>query len=304
MLGTLADVRADLHTHSHCSDGTDSPAALVRAAAAAGLDVVALTDHDVTDGWPDAAAAAAAAGIGFVPGLEISCTLDGVGVHLLAYGVDPASPALAALLAEVLDGRNRRLPAILDRLRGLGIDIDAADVRAVSGNAAALGRPHVADALVAAGVVADRREAFVRFLMPGKPGYVLRYAAPLRETLALVTGAGGVSVIAHPWGRGSRKVLTPEAVAELVRLGLTGLEVWHRDHTDRDSRELSALTRDLGVLSTGSSDYHGLGKADHELGCHTTPAEELERLLTAMQRASDDARAADASIQPAAAALT
>lgn len=296
-------MRADLHTHSHCSDGTDSPADLVRAAAAAGLDVVALSDHDVADGWAEAAGAASVAGIGFVPGMEVSCTLDGGGVHLLVYGADPAHPQLTAELDRVLDGRNRRLPAVLARLRGLGIDIDDADVRAVAGPAAALGRPHVADALVAAGVVSDRREAFMRYLMPGKPAYVVRYAAPLRGMLAMVADAGGVAVLAHPWGRGSRRVLTPEAIAELARVGLTGLEVWHRDHSDRETRELSALARDLGQLVTGASDYHGLGKVDHDLGCFTTPPEQLERLLAAMDAAAGSARTADASVRPSRAVL-
>ncbi|MBA2739524.1 MAG: PHP domain-containing protein [Nocardioidaceae bacterium] len=296
-------MRVDLHTHSHCSDGTDSPAALVRAAAAAGLDVVALTDHDVADGWSSAAAAAADAGIGFVPGMEVSCTMDGSGVHLLAYGVDPTHPPLADELQRVLDGRNRRLPATVDRLRALGIDIDEAAVRAVAGPAAALGRPHVADALVQAGVVVDRRAAFVRYLMPGRPAYVSRYAAPLRQLLDAVADAGGVSVLAHPWGRGSRTALGATAVAELARLGLTGLEVWHRDQSERDSRELYALARDLGQVAIGSSDYHGLGKVDHELGCHTTPPEQFERLLAAMAAAAGAARAAEPSVQPSPAVL-
>jgi len=300
-------VSADLHTHSYRSDGTDSPRHLVRAAAAAGLDVVALTDHDSAAGWDEAAEAAADVGIGFVPGMEVSCTLDsGAGsdsVHLLAYGVDPRQPMLAAELDQVVAGRAHRLPGTLHRLRSLGIDIDADDVRAVAGEAAALGRPHVADALVAAGVVADRQEAFARYLMPGKPAYVPRYAAPLREMLALVRAAGGVSVVAHPWARGSRRHLTPATLAGLARLGLTGVEVWHRNHTGHDSRELGALAADLGLVATGASDFHGLGKVDHELGCHTTPAPQLHRLLAAMERAADAARRSDPSVRPAAAML-
>ncbi len=292
-------MRADLHTHSHRSDGTDSPDVLVRAAAAAGLDLVALTDHDAADGWAEARLAAAEVGIGFVPGIEVSCSFDGRGVHLLAYGVDPAHPGLAAELERVLRGRDRRLPAVLERLHALGIDLTEADVRAVSGEATALGRPHVADALVTAGVVTDRREAFERYLTPGRPAYVPRYAAPLREMLRLVPAAGGVAVVAHPWARGSRRALTPGALAELAQAGLTGLEVWHHDQTDRDSGELSALARDLGQVQTGSSDYHGLGKVDHDLGCHTTPPEQVERLLAAMGSAADRARAADPSVRPA-----
>ena len=296
-------MRVDLHTHSHRSDGTDSPAALVRAAAAAGLDVVALTDHDAADGWGAAQRAAGESGVGFVPGIEVSCSLDDGTVHLLAYGVDPAHPGLATELGRVLQGRARRLPGVVRRLRGLGIEITEADVRAVSGEAVAPGRPHVADALIGAGVVGDRREAFVRFLMPGRPAYVPRYGAPLREMLALVAAAGGVAVVAHPWSRGSRRVLSPGALAELARLGLTGVEVWHRDQSERDSRELSALARDLGQVQTGGSDYHGLGKVDHDLGCRTTPPDQLERLLAAMDSAAQQARASDPSVRPAGADL-
>ena len=296
-------MRADLHTHSHRSDGTDSPAALVRAAVAAGLDVVALTDHDSAAGWDEAAAAAREVGIGFVPGMEISCNHEGRGVHLLAYGVDPAHPALAAELAHVLHGRNQRLPAILDRLQALGLGITADDVRAVAGPAAALGRPHVADAMVAAGDVATRTEAFDRYLSPGRPAHVLRHAAPLTEMLHLVTAAGGVSVLAHPWSRGSRGVLTADAVAELAAVGLTGLEAWHRDQSADDTRRLRDLATESGLLVTGSSDYHGTGKIDHELGCFTTPPEQLDRLLTAMRTTAEAARRDDPAVSPAAAVI-
>jgi predicted metal-dependent phosphoesterase TrpH len=293
-------VRADLHTHSRCSDGTDSPADLVRAAAGAGLDIVALTDHDSAAGWPEASAAAGQVGIGFVPGIEISCAIEGRGVHLLAYGVDPAHPGLRAGLLDVLAGRNRRLPAILARLRTLGLDVSEDDVREVSGDAAALGRPHVADALVASGAVVDRAEAFDRYLSPGRPAYVLRNAAPLRTMLHLVTAAGGVAVLAHPWARGSRRVLTADTVASLAADGLAGLEAWHRDQSADDAVQLHRLAGDLGLVTTGSSDYHGTGKVDHELGCHTTAPEQLERLLELMDRAAGSARDRDPAVRPAA----
>lgn len=296
-------MRADLHTHSCRSDGTDTPADLVRAAAGAGLDVIGLTDHDVAAGWAEAAAAAVDVGIGFVPGMEISCQLGGRAVHLLGYGVDPAHPALSAELDRVLSGRDGRMPEMLARLRDVGIDIDEADVREVAGRSSAFGRPHVGDALVAAGLVADRSEAFVRFLMPGRPGFVPRYTAPLPEMMRLVTAAGGVSVVAHPWARGSRLVLTPEALFELAAAGLTGVEVWHHDHTEGDARELAALAHTIGLVTTGSSDHHGLGKVDHDLGRHTTPPDQLELLLAGMTRAAADARAADPSVRPAPAVL-
>ena len=283
-------MRADLHTHSYCSDGTDSPRELVRAAAGAGLDLVALTDHDVADGWPEARAAAEESGIGFLAGMEISCAHDGAGVHLLAYGLDPTHPGLAAELDRVLAGRRSRLPGVLQRLGELGIAIDEADVRAVAGHAVSLGRPHVADAMVAAGVVADRDEAFGRYLMPGRPAYVPRYGAPLLDALRLVEAASGVSVVAHPRARGSRRVLTKSALSDLAGSGLSGVEVWHRDHDASDQRELAALARDLDLVATGSSDYHGTGKVGHDLGCFTTPADQLERLEAAMATARAGAR--------------
>jgi len=272
-------VRADLHTHSRRSDGTDSPAELVRAAVAAGLDVVALTDHDSAAGWSEAAAAAREAGIGFVPGIEISCEYQGSAVHLLAYGVDPRQPGLRDALRDVLAGRNQRLPTILERLRTLGIELTEQDVRDVAGHATALGRPHVADALVVAGAVVDRSEAFDRYLSPGRGAYVHRRAAPLLTMLGLVGDAGGVGVLAHPWARGGRRVLAVETVAELTAAGLSGLEAWHRDQSAADATRLQAIAAELGLVTTGSSDYHGTGKVDHDLGCNTTDPAVYTELL-------------------------
>ena len=272
----------------------------MHAAAAAGLDVVALTDHDSAAGWAEAADAARVAGIGFLPGMEISCVLEGRAVHLLAYGVDPDHAGLRGELLAVLAGRTARLPAILSQLHSLGISVTEEDVRAVSGHATAVGRPHVADALVASGQVADRTEAFDRYLSPGRPAYVNRRAAPLRKMLGLVAEAGGVSVVAHPWARASRRVLTPDTVASLVADGLTGLEAWHRDHSPEDAAQLALLTGDLELVATGASDYHGTGKVNHELGCHTTPPAQLELLLERMAVAADAARRRDPSLQPTA----
>jgi len=272
-------VRIDLHTHSRASDGTQSPAELVRAAAAAGLDVLALTDHDTAEGWAEASTTAREVGIVLVPGMEISTRHDGRGVHLLAYLPDPAHPALVAELDRVLEGRSSRLPVMIERLRELGIDIDGEDVRRVAGDAVAAGRPHVADALVELGVVADRTEAFRRYLSAGRPAYGNRYASSLVEMLRIVDEAGGVSVIAHPWGRHGRQEPDEATFAALAEAGLSGIEVDHQDH-DPDSRErLRAIARNLDLVATGSSDHHGTGKVDHELGCNTTAPEQLDRLL-------------------------
>ena len=202
-----AGARIDLHTHSRVSDGTDSPAELVRKAKAAGLDVVALTDHDTAAGWDEARQAADEVGIGFVPGIEMSTRVESSSVHLLAYLLDPTHPPLVAALAEVLSARNARVPAICAKLAELGVPVTEDDVRRHSGAAAATGRPHIADAMVAAGVVASRDEAFAAFLNPGRPAYVRRHAVPVEEAIGHVREAGGVAVIAHPWGR-SRRVLT------------------------------------------------------------------------------------------------
>ena len=280
-------MRIDLHTHSSASDGTDTPGDLVREAAAAGLDVVALTDHDAMSGWGEAQQAADEAGITLVPGLEISTRFHHRGVHLLGYLPDPTHPPLMSELDRILEGRTARTPAIVAALREHGIDISEDDVRRESGGSVAAGRPHVADALVRLGVVTDRTEAFATLLSPGQPGYVNRYASALEEMIPLVAAAGGVTVVAHPWGRGSRSVLDAEALAGLKDLGLAGIEVDHQDHSAADRAELRALARDLDLVVTGSSDHHGLGKVDHDLGVNTTDPEQYERLLSLASRRLD-----------------
>ncbi len=288
-------VRIDLHTHSDVSDGTQPPAGLVRAAADAGLDVMALTDHDTAAGWAEAVATAAEVGIRVVPGMEISTELDGHGVHLLAYLPDPRHPALAAELAAVLEGRNARLPATIAKLQAEGVEIEIDDVlAAVAGVPAALGRPHVADALVARGVVADRSEAFDRWLSAGRPGYVRRYAADLTTMIGVVRDAGGVTVVAHPWGRTRTPYLTAERIAALAEAGLAGIEVDHEDHTPDVRRTLRGIAGDLGLVITGSSDHHGAGKEGHGLGCNTTAPTEFERL---MERAAAARRATGRPVQ-------
>jgi len=279
-------MRIDLHTHSRASDGTQSPAELVQAAVDAGLDVLGLTDHDTAEGWAEAVEAAERTGLTLVRGMEVSTRLDGRGVHLLAYLPDPTHPGLDEHLRRVLEGRRSRVPAIVERLAAVGIDISEDDVARVNHHSAASGRPHVADALVAAGVVPDRATAFRDLLNPGRPAYVDRYAAPLREVVPVVADAGGVTVIAHAWGRRTDRFPDAETIAELADLGLTGLEVDHQDHPPQAREALRGIARDLDLVVTGSSDHHGLGKVDHELGCNTTAPEELERLLDAAARAA------------------
>ena len=282
----------DLHTHSAVSDGTDSPTELVAGAAAAGLTVVALTDHDTFDGLAEAVAAGERLGIEVVRGMELSCSRQGQSVHLLAYGADAADPALAEEMALVRGGRTGRLRPVLAKLAQLGVPVTEEQVLAFVGSSPSVGRPHIADALVAAGHVADRKEAFDRFLADGGPAHVARYAIPVGRGIDLVHGAGGVAVVAHPWGRGREHLLPPQVQsAHLERPGLDGIEVDHQDH-DADARAgLRRLAERLGVLATGSSDYHGTGKIDHELGGNTTDAETYARLRERMrQRAAARAR--------------
>ncbi|GAA0981386.1 PHP domain-containing protein [Nocardioides aquaticus] len=279
-------MRIDLHTHSDVSDGTAPPASVVRVAATAGLDVVALTDHDTTLGWAEAEQAAREVGIDLVRGLEISCTHQGRGLHLLAYLPDPTHPGLRDLLARIGAGRSGRVPAMLAQLREAGVAIEQADLDREGSRTAATGRPHVADALVRLGVVASRDEAFRDWLDAGRPGFVDRWAASVTEMVQAVGEAGGVTVVAHPWGRGGRGALPEDEIAVLAAAGLAGIEVDHQDHDDTDRARLREVAADLDLVVTGSSDHHGTGKVDHDLGCHTTDPEEYERLLARAAAAS------------------
>ena len=272
-------MKIDLHVHSSVSDGTAPPAAVVREAAEQGVDVVALTDHDTTAGWAEAAAAADEAGIGLVRGIEISTRFRGAGVHLLAYLPDAQDAALQAELGRIVEGREQRVPQMLARLRELGIPASEEALAAVSNGNEVTGRPHVADMLVSLGAVKDRDEAFARLLADGGPAYVDRYVPELVDMLGLVAGAGGVAVLAHPWGRGSADVLDDAALVVLKEEGLAGLEVDHLDHDARARGRLREIAGRLGLLVTGSSDHHGTGKLGHALGCETTAPRQLERIL-------------------------
>jgi 3',5'-nucleoside bisphosphate phosphatase len=276
-------VRIDLHTHSTASDGTYSPADVVRLAAAdpARLDVLALTDHDSMSGWAEAAEAAVRHAITLVPGMEISTKHAGAGVHVLGYLLDPGYPPLAAELERILRAREGRLSTMLAQLQAAGVTVSEDDVRRQVGDSPAIGRPHIADAMVARGFAADRGEAFTKWLNAGRPGHVARYATPTATMIGLITAAGGAAVIAHPWGHGSRRVMDAETLASLCAAGLTGLEVEHQDHGPTERRSLRRLATELDLVITGSSDFHGLGKVDHELGCNLTEPDQYERLLAA-----------------------
>ena len=278
----------DLHTHSSASDGTEPPAVVVEQAARAGLGTIALTDHDTTMGWEEAADAARAHGITLVPGIEVSCSRRWQSIHLLAYLPDPAHPALLAELERARESRDTRLDRMVGKMAADGIPVTLESVRAQVEEGATVGRPHIADALVAAGVVPHRDEAFARWLGNDSPYYVAHYAPDPVRAVELVRAAGGVPVIAHPWSGTRGRVVPDRLVEELADAGLAGLEVHHRDHDADAVRHLTDLARALGLLVTGASDYHGEGKLNR-LGENTSSPETLEA-IEALATGSDVVR--------------
>lgn len=267
-----ADAVIDLHSHSLHSDGTEPPATVVRAAAAAGVDVLALTDHDVVTGWEEADRAGQEAGVVVVPGIEVSCSWRGISVHLLAYLPDPQDEHLARELAASRHSRDTRLRVMVERLATDGYPVTYEEVLATAGAGASLGRPHVADVLVANGVFGHRDEAFVDVLSSGSRYYVAHAAPdPVRAT-ELVGAAGGVAVLAHPFAAKRGRTVTDEVVADMAEAGLTGLEIDHRDHGPGERDRAVALAARLGLVRTGSSDYHGAGKQNRLAENTTSPA--------------------------------
>jgi predicted metal-dependent phosphoesterase TrpH len=264
-------VRIDLHTHSTASDGTDTPAELVRNAAAAGLDVVALTDHDTSRGYAEAIDALPS-GLTLVTGAEMSCRIDGVSMHMLAYLFDPEEPALLAERELVRDDRVPRARAMVGRLQELGVPVTWEQVARIAGEGS-VGRPHVATALVELGVVPTVNDAFtVEWLADGGRAHVAKHETDPFEAIRLVKAAGGVTVFAHP-GASKRGHIVPEAaIAEMAAAGLDGIEVEHMDHDAETRVRLRGLAKELGLLATGSSDYHGSRKSV-QLGEYTTDPE-------------------------------
>ncbi|GAA2243853.1 PHP domain-containing protein [Rarobacter faecitabidus] len=269
--------RIDLHAHTSASDGTETPTQLILAAVGAGLDVVAITDHDTTSGWDEAAASAGNAGIGLVRGVEASTVYDGIKVHLLGYLFDPANPELVAEFERVRESRLARGEAMTAKL-GRDFPITWADVQGQAPAGATAGRPHIADALVAAGVVRSRDEAFAGILSQHGPYYVHHHSIDTVHAIRLLLAAGGVPVIAHPGAAKRGPTLAPRHLAELADAGLRGLEVDHRDHTDEMRSRLRAIAAELGLIATGSSDYHGTGKRNR-LGENLTDPAALARIV-------------------------
>ncbi|RUP86085.1 PHP domain-containing protein [Dermabacter sp. HSID17554] len=272
----------DLHTHSAVSDGTETPTALVEQARAAGLEVIALTDHDTDRGIGEAREAATRAGLGFLPGMEVSAKHRGRSIHLLALGNTPAPGSHFALaLEEVRDSREKRAQRIVERLSedfpiSWEAVLEIASGRGVS--VASVGRPHIADALTRAGVVTDRSEAFQCMLAPHSPYYVPYRALDAADAIAGIHDCGALAVGAHLMTGKRGKGLSSDACLELVESGLDGLEVFHREHSEPAREALLTIAREKDLIVTGGSDYHGSGKPNR-LGENTTSEENLERLL-------------------------
>ncbi|MBF6131814.1 PHP domain-containing protein [Nocardia otitidiscaviarum] len=273
-------MRIDLHTHSTASDGTDTPAELVRNAAAAGLDAVALTDHDTTSGWA-AAVEALPPGMTLVRGMEMSCVGMGedgypVPVHLLAYLFDPSDESFAQERERLRAERVVRLRGMAERMAADGLPVDPEELMASVGPSA--GRPHLARALVAAGVVPSVDAAFQDLLAPHGRYYVEKADTPLRRAVEMVASAGGVSVVAHARARKRGRLLALDDIRDLAAIGLGGLEIDHPDHNAADRAVLTELAAELGLLTTGSSDYHGSNKTIR-IGEFTTDPEQFEELV-------------------------
>jgi predicted metal-dependent phosphoesterase TrpH len=276
-------MRIDLHTHSSVSDGTEPPAELLATAAAAGLDVIALTDHDTTDGWA-VAAKARPAGLTVVPGMELSCRWlpEGdrpISVHLLAYLFDPEHPALLAERTRLREERLARGERMVTGLAAAGFPVSWPRIVEAS-EGGVVGRPHVARDLVRAGVVGSVDEAFATLLNHRSPYYVAKVDTHVLDGIALVRAAGGVPVFAHGMASKRGRVVGDAAIVAMAEAGLAGLEVDHPDHSPEERVHLRGLAADLGLLTTGSSDYHGSNKTTPIGACLTDP-EQFEALLAA-----------------------
>jgi hypothetical protein len=273
--------RIDLHCHSTASDGTLTPAELVIAGAAAGLDVMAITDHDTTGGWA-AAAQARPPGMRLVRGAELSCRWYGaepsIPLHLLAYLFDPAEPRLAADLTRLREDREHRAERIVARLRADGVGITWAEVQEYAAGGS-VGRPHIAQALIRAGLVDSTDAAFAsRWL--GARYFVPKTDLDVFEAVRAVREAGGVPVFAHPRATKRGRVVPDALIVELAAAGLFGLEADHEDHSPRERAEIRALANSLGLVVTGSSDFHGTHKTVR-LGAFRTDPEAYEKIAAA-----------------------
>ena len=267
----------DLHTHTNCSDGTDSPRELVNKAIVQGLEVLGISDHDTTSGWKEATETLRGS-LKLALGSEISClTTDGISVHMLGLLFDPEHAEMQQVLEETRDGRLPRMRKMIEKMRAEGMDISMADVEQAMPAGATMGRPHLADALVAKKIVKSRDEAFVDLLHNESRFYVSHAAPTPAEAIALIRRAGGVAVIAHPFASHRGQILKAEDFSNLVAAGLNGIEVDHRDQNPDERAMLRSIAKELDLVVTGSSDYHGTGKLN-SLAENHTHREQWEKL--------------------------
>jgi predicted metal-dependent phosphoesterase TrpH len=266
----------DLHTHSTRSDGTQSVTDNVGLAIERGLQGLGITDHDTTAGLDEAVAAAEGTGLEIVPGLEFSAEHEGASLHVLAYWVDPANAGLRAELKRLIDTRLRRGEMMVERLREAGYDISFERVRRLAGDDL-IARPHVAQAMVEAGIVADEREAFDRFISDGGPAYVPKHALEPLVALDLIFRAGGVGVLAHPGMWKGNDSVPEDLIERMAAGGMAGLEVDHPDHDQAMRARYRDIASALGLIPTGASDCHG-ARYGFRLGSETTDADRVEAL--------------------------
>lgn len=250
----------DLHTHTTSSDGTDSPRELVNKAIVQDLEVLGISDHDTTSSWQEAVQSLRGS-LKLALGSEISClTTDGVSVHMLGLLFDPVHEEMQQVLEETRDGRLPRMRKMIEKMRLEGFDISMQDVENIMPPGATMGRPHLADALVAKKIVDSRDEAFTDLLHNESRFYVSHAAPTPAEAIALIRRAGGVAVIAHPFASRRGEILKAQDFAELVSAGLNGIEVDHRDQNPDERSMLRSIAHELDLVVTGGSDYHGTGK--------------------------------------------
>lgn len=266
----------DLHLHSNVSDGTGSPTDVVREAHAAGIRTMALTDHDTADGWDEAREECLRLGMTFVPGMEFSARIEQGSIHILAYLVDPNFAPLAKELDKLQNDRENRLRQMTENV-GADYDITWDHVmEQVAASGKSLGRPHLADALVAQGIIGERGEAFDGILSKNGPYYVSQYALGPIDAVKLIRAAGGVPVMAHPTTKG--RVAPMEYIDRLIEAGLGGYEIEHRENMEPGKTILRELCVERGLIITGSSDYHGTGKPNQP-GENTTEPDMLAKII-------------------------
>lgn len=277
--------RIDLHLHTTHSDGSFSPAEILRFAHNAGVSALAITDHDIVSGIPDAIGAGTELGIEIIPGVEISSCVGKSELHILGYCIDWHDPELTRRLAALRESRHTRNPQIIERLRSLGLDVTYEEVRTLAGTDS-VGRPHIARLLMDKKYVTSAKDAFDRYLAEGRPAYVARELPKPAEAIAWIRAAGGVAVLAHPtWanvpGEGLNTLLTT-----LKAEGLGGIEVHYSTHTKRQTTEYLDLAKRLNMLVTGGSDFHGLTKPDIQVGTGLGDLKVSQKLLDPLKKAA------------------